>query len=173
MHNDLSIRKLVVAALLAALVCVVTFAVAIPTPGGGYVNPGDAIVLLSAWILGPLWGAAACGIGSGLADLLAGYAVYAPGTLVIKCIMGLVAGLLMRRHRSNVKLLFPISIFTELIMIGGYFLYESLVLRVGSGALAAIPGNCIQGLFCGIAGPVLIFALSKTPYMKRIVLENK
>lgn len=172
MHNDFSIRKMVSAALLSALICIVTFAVAIPTPGGGYVNPGDAIILFSAWLLGPLWGTAAAGIGSGLADILAGYAVYAPGTLIIKGIMGLVAGLLMYRHRSNFKLMIAISVFTELIMVGGYFLYESLVLHIGSGAVAAIPGNCIQGLFCCIVGPVLIFTLSKTPYMKQALQEN-
>ena len=172
MHDNLHIRNLVVSALLAALICVVTFAVAIPTPGGGYVNPGDAIILFSAWLLGPIWGMAATGIGSGLADILAGYAIYAPGTLIIKGIMGLVAGLFMRHHRGNMKLIAAISILTECIMIGGYFLYESLLLGIGSGAFAAIPGNCIQGLFSVIVGPVLIFTLSKTPYIQQLLQES-
>lgn len=168
MNQDLSIRKLVTAALLAALICAATFAIAIPTPGGGYVNPGDAVILFGSWLLGPLWGAAAAGIGSGLADVLAGYAIYAPGTLLIKALMGLVAGLLMRHHADNFKWIVVISILTEVIMILGYFLYESLILGIGSGAFAAIPGNCVQGVFAAIAGPALILALSKTP-IRRIL----
>ena len=163
MKQNPAIRKLVTAALMTALICAATFAVAIPTPGGGYVNPGDAVILFSAWLLGPFWGAAAAGIGSGLADILAGYAIYAPGTLMIKALMGLVAGLLMRQQANNPKLIVVISALTEGIMILGYFFYESAVLGIGSGAFAAIPGNCLQGVFAAIAGPALIFALSKTP----------
>ena len=68
--NDKKIRKLVLAALLAALVCVATMVVQIPSPMQGYVNLGDCAVLISAWMLGPLYGGAAAGIGSALADLL-------------------------------------------------------------------------------------------------------
>ena len=82
--NDKKIRKLVLAALLAALVCVATMVVQIPSPMQGYVNLGDCFVLLSGWLLGPWYGFAAGGIGSMLADLFLGYAHYAPGTLVIK-----------------------------------------------------------------------------------------
>ena len=51
--NDKKIRKLVLAALLAALVCVATMVVQIPSPMQGYVNLGDCFVLLSGWLLGP------------------------------------------------------------------------------------------------------------------------
>ena len=51
--NDKKIRKLVLAALLAALVCVATMVVQIPSPMQGYVNLGDCVVLLSGWLLGP------------------------------------------------------------------------------------------------------------------------
>ena len=67
--NDKKIRKLVLAALLAALVCVATMVVQIPSPMQGYVNLGDCFVLLSGWLLGPWYGAAAAGIGSMLTDL--------------------------------------------------------------------------------------------------------
>ena len=49
----------------------------------GYVNLGDCAVPLSAWILGPVYGGVAAGVGSMLADLLSGYAHYAPGTFLI------------------------------------------------------------------------------------------
>lgn len=59
------------------------------------------MVLLGTYLLGPVCGAVAGGIGPALADLLAGYTAYVPATLVIKALMGLAAGLLYRvlRHR--------------------------------------------------------------------------
>ena len=92
--NDKKIRKLVLAALLAALVCVATMVVQIPSPMQGYVNLGDCFVLLSGWLLGPWYGFAAGGIGSMLADLFLGYGHYAPGTFVIKGLVALIAALL-------------------------------------------------------------------------------
>lgn len=50
--KDSKIRKLVMAALLAALTYVATTVIKIPTPTGGYVHPGDGMVLLSGWLLG-------------------------------------------------------------------------------------------------------------------------
>ena len=51
--DDRKIRKTVYAAALAALVCVATLVVQVPSPTGGYVNVGDGFVLLSGWLLGP------------------------------------------------------------------------------------------------------------------------
>ena len=84
-----STKKIILAALFAALACVATMSIRIPTIGtGGYIHPGDAIVILCGVILGPVWGFLAAGIGSCMADLLGGYFVYVPITLIIK---GLVA----------------------------------------------------------------------------------
>ena len=80
-----SLKKIVMAALFAALACAATMSIRIPTPGtGGYIHPGDAIVILSGVVLGPVWGLLAGGIGSALADLLGGYLTYVPITFVIK-----------------------------------------------------------------------------------------
>ena len=87
------LRTLILAAMFAALTCVATMIIHIPSPIGGYFNLGDCMVLLSAFVLGPVWGTAAGGIGSALADVICGYFVYAPGTLVIKALMGLLAAL--------------------------------------------------------------------------------
>ena len=89
--SDRKLQKLVLASLFAALTAVLTMAVRVPSPMGGYVNLGDCAVLLSAWVLGPVYGGAAAGLGSMLADLL-GYPLYAPGTLVVKGLMALAAG---------------------------------------------------------------------------------
>ena len=52
--SHVKIRKLVLAALFAALCTVMTLVIQIPSPMQGYVNLGDCAVLLSAWVLGPV-----------------------------------------------------------------------------------------------------------------------
>ena len=156
--NDAKFRKLVLAALFAALCTVMTMVIQVPSPMEGYVNLGDCAVLLSAWILGPWFGGAAAGIGSMIADLLS-YPHYAPGTLVIKFAMAFVAGLLFKAMQER-KLTAQIAsgIVAEVIMILGYFGYASLLLGKGLAAAASIPGNIVQGVF-GIVAAVVVYAI--------------
>lgn len=74
------------AALFAALCCVSTLFISVPLPASGYFNTGDIFVLLAGWFLGPLYGGAAAGVGSMLADIISGYAVYAPATFFVKAL---------------------------------------------------------------------------------------
>lgn len=60
-------KKLVTAALFAALACVATMIIKFPSPLKGYLNIGDCIVLLCGWMLSPVYGFVAAGLGSGLA----------------------------------------------------------------------------------------------------------
>ena len=49
------LKKIVLTALFAALSCVATMSIKLPTPGtGGYIHPGDAMVILSGVVLGSL-----------------------------------------------------------------------------------------------------------------------
>lgn len=156
------LRKLVMAALMAALVFVSTMVIKIPTPTNGYLNLGDCFVLLSGWLLGPWYGFAAGGIGSMLVDLLGGYFQYVPGTFLIKGLMALIAAFLYRAlHKSSAAL--PISgLFGECIMVGGYYLYESTVCGYGfMGAAAGIPGNCVQGV-AGLVIGIVLMAIIRT-----------
>ena len=165
--KDSKIRKLVMAALLAALTYVATTVIKIPTPTGGYVHPGDGMVLLSGWLLGPWWGAAAGGIGSMLVDLLGGYGHYAPGTLIIKGCMALVAALIVKAMKESKASYVISAVVSEAIMVLGYFGYASLLLGKGWGAAASIPGNLVQGVFGVAVGCVLAAVLSKTPLLQR------
>ena len=69
MKTKQSIRRLTVAALGTALVCVCTRAIQIPIPLG-YAHLGDFAILLFAVYFGPWVGALSAGVGSALADLL-------------------------------------------------------------------------------------------------------
>jgi len=58
---------------------------------------GETMVYTVALLFGPVVGALAGGVGSSLADLLLGYPIYAPGTLVIKGVEGFVVGYLAKK----------------------------------------------------------------------------
>ena len=147
MSNNL--KKLILAALFAALSCVATMSIRIPTPGtSGYIHPGDAIVILSGVILGPVWGFLAGGIGSALSDLIGGYFIYVPITFVIKGLVALAAGLLYQKVGKNQKSRYIAVILggvADIILVaGGYFVCEFFI--YGAGAAASIPANIIQGV---------------------------
>lgn len=162
--------KIVYSALFAALTCVATMVIRIPSVGGvGYVNIGDTMVLMSAWLLGGVYGGLAAGIGSALADLLSGYAYYVPGTFVIKFLMAFVACVLCVRLKKQLAGLIVSGIIAEIIMIAGYFGYKALIL--GKGAAAAIPSvfsNIAQGITSLVLAIVLFYALEKTGFNQRL-----
>lgn len=138
--------RLVLAALFAALSCVATTLIHVPLPAtSGYVNLGDGMVLLGGFLLGPLYGFAAGGLGSMLADLLLGYAAFAPGTFVIKGLSALIAARIARAGRGSFAALVAGGAAGECAMILGYFAYEALALGYGMAAAAAIAGNAVQG----------------------------
>ena len=100
-------------------------------------------MLLSAWVLGPVYGGVAAGTGSMLADLFSGYAHYAPGTFLIKLCMAVAAALIFRflRNRPASKLLLAqgaSGLVAEAVMVAGYFGYSCLWLGKGLAAAASI-----------------------------------
>ena len=171
--SDQKLRRLVLSALFAALCTVMTLVIQVPSPVQGYVNLGDCAVLLSAWALGPLYGGAAAGTGSMLADLLSGYPHYAPGTFVIKLFMAAAAGLLFRalRREGRIRLL-PAQLFSgtlaEALMVAGYFGYACLWLGKGLAAASSIPGNVVQAVFGLIAAALVYGALARGRALERI-----
>ena len=167
MKNE-TIRKLVLSAMFAALCCVATMIVQIPTVAG-YTNLGECMCLLAGLVLGPWYGFFAAGIGSGLADLLAGYAHYVPGTFLIKGLVALIAALLLRPLlKKGEKIPFwrlaVIELPSEVVMVLGYFAYEWFAAH--EYAVADIAGNVIQG----VAGVVIGLACrAALPRLERIV----
>ena len=139
----------------------------IPTPTKGYVNLGDCLVNISAWLLGPAFGAAAAGIGSAMADVLSGYTLYAPATLVIKALMAAVSWAVYRAAVQKFRT-FPSRILAavaaEFIMSLGYFLFEALLSRSFAAAAVGIPANLVQGaLGAALATAVYELVLSRIP----------
>ena len=158
-------------ALFAALACVATMSIRIPTPGtGGYIHPGDAIVILAGIILGPVYGMLAGGIGSALSDLIGGYFVYVPITLVIKGLVALVSGLIYQKKNRYVAVI--LGGITDIVFVaGGYFICEFFL--YGSGAAASIPANIIQGVGGLIISAVLYPVLIAIPDVRQAAYETK
>jgi len=162
--KEITAQGITFLAVFAALTCLATF-ISVPLPIG-YFNLGDVFVVLSAWCLGPFAGAIAAGVGSAISDLLMGYAVYAPATLVIKAGMALTAYFvylgfekLLRRGGLIPRVLS--ATLCEGVMIGGYFLYECFVLGYGLGAVASVAGNCLQGGAAVVISTALIIPVKK------------
>ncbi len=171
MNNNLQNNKtfrLVLAALFTALTAVATLVIRIPSPMNGYVNLGDVIVLMNGWMLGPVWGTFAAGVGSMLADLIAGYAVYAPGTLVIKAICALTASLIFRalkkdaeKHVIRITKRVISALISEMIMVAGYFGYAAILMGNGLSAALSIPGNCTQAVVGILLGTIITEVLMR------------
>lgn len=163
-----NVKRLTLTGLFAALATVATLIIQIPTPSKGYINLGDCIVNVAAWLLGPVYGAAAAGIGSGLADLISGYAIYAPATFIIKALMAVasyyVFTLLFRKIHS-----FPArmaaAITAEIIMCAGYVIFETIIYGSFAAAAVGIPANAVQGI-AGVASSVMIYEFVITRAVK-------
>ena len=171
MRKQFTLRKMVLTALFAALTCVATMLIQIQMPATqGYVNIGDCFVLLGAWVLGPWFGAFAGGVGSALADLLAGYPHYIPGTLLIKALMAVIAALLYRqlRKKDHYVVLVVGGVTAELWMVLGYFVYAWLILGKGLAAASSIPGNLLQGVIGLVAAIALVAALRESKTLEKV-----
>ncbi len=158
--------KLTITAMFAALACIATMLIQIPSPTNGYINLGDCIVILSGLMLGPVYGGLAAGIGSMLADVLSGYMYYAPGTFTIKLLMAVAAFFIYKLLSNSSKIPYFISatsaaLAAEAIMVFGYFVYAGVFLGGGLGAAAGIPANIVQGVAAMIISVLLYSILKK------------
>lgn len=161
-------QKIVIAAMLAALTCIATMIIKIPSPLKGYLNLGDCVVLLSGWLLSPLYGFLAAGLGSGLADLISGYGVYVPATFIIKGVMALAAYFgfrFLQNKITNVSARIVSGIVAELIMVFGYYVFEGFLYGFGA-SLVNIPANAVQGVAGLIIGTILVKIFEKSKIVK-------
>ena len=156
-----TIRKLVLSAMFAALCCVATLVVQIPI-ATGYLNVGEGMCLLSGLVLGPWYGMAAAGLGSGLADLLAGYGVYVPATLVIKALVALTAAQCFRLTRANGKLRNPAG-----LLLAELPAFETVLLQEPAAAAASVPNNLLQAAIGIVLASGLYLALSRVPEVRK------
>jgi len=132
-------------AILAAVTTVLTRVVQVPLPARGYINLGDVAIVFTAITLGPFSGAISGGLGTALADLLSGpYAFWAPISLFVHGLQGLLIGLICRVRPGNLGLQVLGGVVGMAVMAGGYFLAGIFIEGAGP-SLTEVPGNLIQG----------------------------
>lgn len=169
------IYKISLAAVFAALIYVATMFFTIPLPGNGYANLGDSFIIIAGFILGPLYGILAAGIGAGLADLTLGYVIYAPATFVIKAVMALAVYYgfkMLNEHFIKNKYIAVVicAVVAEIIMVAGYFAFEVPLYGIEV-ALMDIPGNAVQGLVGVVVSSVVYNVLQGTGVTKKIIRQ--
>ena len=161
-------KSIAIYALMSALVMVATFVVRIPMVAtDGYLNLGDGVLLYCGVAFGPVAGLIAGGIGSALADMIAGYAHWILPTFLIKGFEGALAGMLFwvlgKGNKNRFLSASVASVPSALVMVIGYF-FASWIMK-GSAAVAwtSVPGNAVQGAV-GVA--LALFLLATTSRIK-------
>jgi uncharacterized membrane protein len=145
-------------AVLIALTTVLTYLVRIPTPAKGYLNFSDVAITFTALAFGPWVGAIAGGVGTAIADLI-GFPVYAPISLVVHGLQGLVIGLIGYRQR-NPWMVILAWLAGAVVMVVGYLIGGIPIAGLPTSALD-IPGNIIQALAGALLGIPLVYAVRK------------
>jgi uncharacterized membrane protein len=158
-----SVRKLVLSGILAALVFVVTAFTKIPSPfvRGAYYHAGDSVIYLSALVLGPSVAAVVSGLGSFVSDLYLGFPLYMFATLIIKGIMGGIAGYFLYSPQGTVSWSrkFLGILIAGLWMAVGYYIFEVFIIRIIDWR-ANIP-NLFANIAQAFVGAVIFLPLSK------------
>lgn len=150
---------LVLTAILIALVFVSTVFLNIKLPigaNGGLIHLGTAMLFIASILFGPKKGAIAGAIGMGIFDLLSGWVLWAPFTIVTRGLQGYLVGKIAwsnGRQGSSVAVNLLATILSVPIMLAGYYLCEWILYGNAFVPLASIPGNIVQnvvGIFISI-----------------------
>jgi uncharacterized membrane protein len=147
-------------AVMTAITVIFTLAVRIPMgPTKGYLSLADVAVYFASFAFGPLVGGFSAGVGTGLADVLGGYAIpWAPISFLVHGLQGLVAGWFCRKGSFPMMLLG--WFLGSLIMVGGYFIAAAFLYGTGT-ALTEVLGNIGQVSAGGFGGMLLYYAVRK------------
>jgi uncharacterized membrane protein len=145
--------RIAAVAVLSAVTAVLTILPKVPIPGTqGYVHLGDAAVVFTALVFGPFTALFAGGLGTAAADLLGGYAQWAPISFVVHGLQGLAIGLLVRMRPRSIMLAVAAGALGTLVMAAGYFLGGLAIEGLGK-TVFAVPWNLVQagaGVVIGI-----------------------
>ena len=140
-------QELVFTALMTALVFVATYLPHIPIPLG-YAHLGDAVIFLLALLMPRRSALFAACIGSALADLLGGFAIWVVPTLVIKFVMAEIVYRIGRRGDAIAPRASIIAalLLSSLWMAAAYTLAGAVLYASLPAALASAPGLLMEGI---------------------------
>ncbi|MCR4594394.1 MAG: ECF transporter S component [Clostridiales bacterium] len=166
------IKSIVICSLFTALTFVFTAYLHIPLGTGQYIHPGDAFIFIASCLLPFPLGSLTGVLGGALADILTGYAYWAPFTAVIKFLMSILFSSKGKKFLSKSNILR--TVIAGLISTAGYYLAtvavillglgsygsegESLLSVFGFAAIDSVPGSLIQG----VASIILFVLIAKS-----------
>lgn len=156
--SKLSTRDIAITAMSMVLVFVFTFAINIRLPiaaNGGLVHLGNVPLFLAAILFGKRTGMIAGGVGMALFDLLSGWTLWAPFTLVIVGLMGWTVGAVTEKKKTFPRYILALALAC-LIKIAGYYAAEAIIYSNWLIPLSSIPGNLVQ---IGVAAAITLIVV--------------
>lgn len=168
-HANSKVRLLVLTALFAAIIYVLTAFLHVPTIKG-YVHVGDGIIFLAASILPAPYAVFAAAVGGALSDALSGYWIWVPATLLIK---GITALFFTSKKETVVCKHNYFALIPALILcVGGYGVYSGLVIyRNLIAGFADAFANAMQTVTSAVLYVILGLALDKIGFKKKFSMQ--
>ena len=162
-----NVRRIALVTVMAAVVCTMTIVVQIPVPGTQeFIHIGDIAANFAALAFGPWLGFLIVGGGMAIADLISGWGLYAPGTLLIHGLQAVVVAYLGRGRKTWV--MFLAAIAGGAVVVAGYLVYVWVILQEGLGpALVGAQFNILQVVTGLIGVPVYILVARAYPPLTR------
>ena len=163
---------LILTSMLVALVFVSTVFINIRLPiaaNGGLVHLGTAMLFIASILFGPKKGAIAGAIGMGLFDLVGGWAIWAPITIIARGLQGYIVGKIAwsnNRNRSSIAINLIATIVSIPFMIAVYYIGEGILYANWIAPLASIPGDLLQNTLGIIIAVPICVMLKRVPYFK-------
>ena len=157
-RSSMSVKELAITAICIVLVYVFTAVVNVKLPiaaAGGLIHLGNVPLFIAAILFGKRTGMIAGGIGMGLFDLLSGWTLWAPFTLVTVGIMGLVVGMVTEKKKSFPRYILEIDLAC-IIKNVGYYIAEGIIYGNWVAPAASIPGNLVQ---IGVAAVITLIVI--------------
>ena len=182
MKTKSNTSKVVMTALMMCMIMVATMFIRVPIPGTqGYVHMGDAMIFLSVLILGWKYGAVAAAFGSMLADVVGGFAMWAPWSFCIKGVMALIMGLIVMRFAGGEKagagrfmgVEIVAMVLSGAFMAAAYYAAEGIMYGNWIAPLLGVPWNIGQFAVGMVIATVIAAALCRTPARSYFTYSQK
>ncbi len=171
-YSSTRTRQLVITAMSIALVLVATMFINIKlpiAPNGGLIHMGTAMLFLIAILFGPRTALIAGAIGMGLFDLISGWTLWAPFTIVARGLQGYIVGRIAWSSRykgDNPGLNIFAMIVSAPVMLAVYYVCEGILYSNWVAPVASIPGNITQNVVGILVAIPVGIALKKTRFFR-------
>ena len=157
---------LVITSMLIALVFIATYInVRLPIAAhGGLVHLGTGMLFIASILFGPKKGAIAGATGMGLFDLLGGWVLWTPITIIARGFQGYIVGKISwasGRDGGSMGFNIMAMLISTPVMIATYYTGEAIIYGNWITPVASIPGDVVQSIFGMLIAIPLCAALKK------------